>query len=433
LKESKKKKREEKMIFESVIGFIVSISALEFYIRYRQHCRFHEKKLPAALNGLVSDEKFTKSQAYNLAKSTFAFVLGSFDLLIGLAILLFGAMPSLWQLSGVFLQRVGVDASSDVMRAMVFLVIMEGTQMVFHIPFNLYSTFVIEERFGFNKQSLRLWCVDLVKVIVLQIALGLPALAGLLLVIDWAGEHLWFWAWLFTFVLVLFFITIFPSIQALFNKFEEVPDGELRQKIEALAKRVNFPLTKLYSMDASARTAHGNAYFYGFFKNKRIVIYDTLLKQTSIDGTVAIVGHELGHFQHQHVLKNMIVTQVYLLVFFYLFGLSLNWVPLFEAFGFRGERPVFIGLLLFSQVYQPLSQAFGLLMHIVSRRFEYQADEFALDLGLQLEGPLTKIYEENLSNMVPDSWYSTYHNSHPTLVERLDAMSRHRSKGKKKN
>jgi STE24 endopeptidase len=295
------------MIFESVIAFIVVSSALEFYIQWRQHRRFHEKQRPAAVAALIPQEKFEKSQAYNLAKSSFAFVLGVFDLVIGLDILLHGLMPLLWHASVPVLEWLGLDGTSQLLRSLVFMVIMEGVQTAAHIPFTLYSTFVIEEKFGFNKQTLRLWCVDFLKTVVLQLVLGLPALAGLLLVIDWAGAQLWFWAWAFTFTLVLFFMTIFPSIQALFNKFEEVPAGELRSKIEALARRVDFPLTKLYSMDASARTAHGNAYFYGFFKNKRIVIYDTLLKQTSTRQTacVAIVGHELGHFRHgQHVLKN---------------------------------------------------------------------------------------------------------------------------------
>jgi len=217
-------------------------------------------------------------------------------------------------------------------------------------------------------------------------------------------------------------MTIFPYIQALFNKFTELEPGELRDGIEALAKRVDFPLTKVYQVDGSKRSSHSNAYFYGFFKNKRIVLYDTLMKQVDTKGVIAIIGHEFGHYKMSHVLKNIILVQAHFLAFMYLFGLSMTSAPLFKAFGFS-TRPALIGLMLFSFIYAPFEHAFSFAMHVVSRHFEYQADEFAVRLGLELNGPLAKIHEENLACLNPDPYYSAYHYSHPTLLERLRAMN----------
>lgn len=420
------------LFFESTVAFTVLITALETYLRARQHALFAVTTLPREVSGLVAQDKFLKAQAYGAAKSRFAFVTTAFELALTLAVLLGGLMPRVWALSLDVAEAIGLDASGEITRSLLYLVLFESVSSVLHVPFSLYSTFVIEEQFGFNKTTLRLWIVDFFKTAALQIVLGLPAVAGLLAVLRWAGESTAFYGWLASFVLILIFMTLFPLvIQPLFNKFTPLEPGELRTRIEQLATRVHFPLSKIYTIDASARSAHGNAYFFGIFK-KQIVIYDTLLKQTDIDGVVAIVGHELGHFAHSHVLWNMIIVQAYMAAFFTLFQLSQS-PALFAAFGFAGERPILIGLLLFSNIFAPASKVFEFGMHILSRHFEYQADEFALNLGLSLEAPLTKIYEENASALVVDPWWSTYTYSHPTLVERLAAMRAWRANNKKRN
>jgi len=225
-------------------------------------------------------------------------------------------------------------------------------------------------------------------------------------------------------------MTIYPTVIApLFNKFTPLEEGELRDKIFQLAQRVNFPLKKLFVVDGSTRSNHSNAYFYGFFNNKRIVLFDTLLTQVNTQGIVAIIGHELGHYKFSHTLKNLIITQVHFLLFFFLFGQMLNADEMYSSFGFT-PKPVFIGLFLFSFVYGPIEHIFGLAMNFLSRHFEYQADHFAVDLGFDLNIPLAKIHQENLGNMNPDPWYSTYHYSHPTLLERLRAMDAIRTKQK---
>jgi STE24 endopeptidase len=409
-------------------------NAIEMYLRFRQYKLYALTEVPAAIRALIDlpKDKFVKSQQYNAAKSRFAFVSGAFELALSLATLYFGVMPFVWQQAlHVGSRLFGIDETNEIVRSLLYLVIFEGVSTVLHVPFSLYSTFVIEERFGFNKMTLKLFIVDLLKSAALQICLGLPAVAGLLAVLTWAGDSFAFFAWLFAFVLMVLFMLLFPFIQSLFNKFTDLPPGELRTKIEALAVRVNFPLHRILVIDASARSAHGNAYFFGFtvLRNLRIVVYDTLLKQVDTDGVLAIVGHELGHYHHGHTWLNQVVLQAYLLVFFKLFEVSTTHEPLFLSFGFD-TQPKLIGLLIFSMLATPISQLFGFGMHVLSRHFEFQADEFALNLGLELEEPLKKIYEENASALIVDPLWSTYSYSHPTLVERLQAMRKLRQKKK---
>jgi len=214
----------------------------------------------------------------------------------------------------------------------------------------------------------------------------------------------------------------YPTVIApLFNKFTELPEGELRSKIEALASRVEFPLTKLYQIDGSTRSAHSNAYFFGFFKNKRIVLYDTLMEHATNDEIVAIVGHELGHWKMNHVTKNLVISLTHMLAFFYMFGFFLNYEELYTSFGFTSHSTL-ISLMLFSMLNEPIDHILSLAMHALSRHYEYQADEYATELGYDLTSGLVAIHKKNASNLNPDSLYSMYHFSHPTLLERIEAI-----------
>ena len=233
--------------------------------------------------------------------------------------------------------------------------------MILDLPWSLYSTFVIEERFGFNKQTLRTFVTDMLKSIMLQICLGMPLIAALLHVILWSGENLVLYCWLFAFVALIFFLAIFPSvIQPLFNKFETLPAGELRSGINDLAAQVGFPLGEIFVMDASRRSAHSNAYFYGFWPMpKRIVLFDTLIDQVSTDGIKAILCHELGHWKFNHTLLNIVIIELYTAAFFYLFNMCLHTTELYSAFGFD-SAPAYIGLKLFTYLFTPADHVFSL-------------------------------------------------------------------------
>jgi len=251
-----------------------------------------------------------------------------------------------------------------------------------------------------------------------MIVIGIPILTAVLSIVEWGGEYFWFYLWIFLALVSLVMILIYPFIAQLFNKFTPLEEGELREKIYELANRVQFPLTKLYVVDGSKRSSHSNAYFFGLFKNKRIVLYDTLINQVDQQGIVGIVGHELGHWSLNHIVKNLVITQIYVLSFLFLFGKALNTPELYKSFGFT-TQPKFIGLVLFSMLYEPIDHLFGVAMNFLSRKFEYEADAFAVKLGYDLTDPLTKIHKENLGNLCPDPIYSAYHFSHPTLVERI--------------
>lgn len=219
----------------------------------------------------------------------------------------------------------------------------------------------------------------------------------------------------------LFFVMIFPTfIQPLFNKFTPLPKGSLRTKIEALAAKLKFPLKKLFVVDGSKRSSHSNAYFYGFFNNKRIVIFDTLIDQSTEEEVVAVLAHELGHWYYNHVFVTLLTVQVQLFVLFYLFSLLTQLPSLFAEFGFGKEQPILVGFLLFQFVYSPVDSVMTFFMNYMTRSKEFQADAFAKRLGYseQLKAGLITLNKSNLSNVNPDYLYSMYHHSHPPLIQR---------------
>jgi len=225
-------------------------------------------------------------------------------------------------------------------------------------------------------------------------------------------------------------MTIVPIfIMPLFNKYEPLPDGDLKKNIVAMAGKLKFPLTKLFVMDGSKRSSHSNAFMFGFGSNKRIVLFDTLLDQVEGDEVLAILGHELGHWKLGHTLENLVVTQVYLGAAFYCFSLCYSSNELYRAFGFDGiDRPVptMIALLLFFQtIWAPIDKILSFATTVLSRMNEFAADKFSSDLGMgsKLQTGLCKISLENLGAMCPDPWYALYHYSHPPLVERLSAIT----------
>lgn len=295
------------------------------------------------------------------------------------------------------------------------------------LPFSIYSTFVIEARHGFNKQTTWLFFKDIVKGLILSIIIGPPIIAAIIYIVQIGGPYLALYLWGFIFVLSIFMMTVYPILIApLFNKFTPLPDGALRHQIEELASSLKFPLKKLFVVDGSTRSSHSNAYMYGFFKNKRIVLYDTLIQQcNNEEEVVAVIAHELGHWKLSHTLYSFFLIQVLTLLQFGGYTLVRNSKDLFLSFGFD-TQPVFIGLMIFQHIVIPFQHVVSFCQNLVSRAFEFQADAFANSLGYSkpLRAGLVKLQEENLSTMNTDPWYSTYHYSHPPLVERLAALDK---------
>lgn len=415
------------LLFESILTFIWAVYFFETYLDLRQRKKLQEKDVPAELQSIVTQETFLKAQSYGLYKSTYGLITSFIFQVENTIILVFGGLPFLWNYSVHLLDSLGYGADYEILGSLVFLLLGTLYEMVVHLPFGMYYTFVIEEKHGFNKQTLGLYFTDKIKGLLVGMVIGIPAVSALLYIVKWGGSLFYLYAWAFLFLFTLFMVTIYPNVIApLFNKFTLLEEGELRTAIEKLAASISFPLTKLFVVDGSKRSGHSNAYFYGFFKNKRIVLYDTLLKQLNLEETVAVLGHELGHWKMNHTLKLMIIGQIQVFVSFYLFGQTLNWDIMYTSFGFT-DKPTIIGMIIFFQfIMSPVDNVLSFVMNIISRTFEFQADAFGKKLGYaeQLKSGLIKLQLENLGNMNPDSWYSTYHYSHPPLLERLKAMGK---------
>ena len=306
---------------------------------------------------------------------------------------------------------------------------------VVFLSYSQYSTFHIERKHGFNKQTIGLFISDKIKSLLLSFVIGGPFTALLLYIIRKGGQYFYVYVWAFLFVFSVFMMTIVPVfIMPLFNKYEPLQDGELKDRIYALARRLKYPLTKLFVMDGSKRSSHSNAFMFGFGNNKRIVLFDTLMEQVHDDEILGILGHELGHWKLGHTLTNFVFTQLYFGVAFYCFSLCYNSKELFAAFGFDGDNaPALVALLLFFQtIWAPLDKVVSFILTMFSRHCEFAADKFSVDLGMskELQTGLCKIHLENLGAMCPDWLYSTYHYSHPPLVERLSAMIKLEKKSK---
>uniref|UniRef100_A0A2P2M8T9 CAAX prenyl protease n=1 Tax=Rhizophora mucronata TaxID=61149 RepID=A0A2P2M8T9_RHIMU len=367
---------------EAVVGFMIIMYIFETYLDLRQLAALKLPTLPKTLEGVISQEKFEKSRAYSLDKRYFNFVHDFVTILLDSAILFFRILPWFWKKSGNFLISVGLNADNEILHTLSFLAAVMIWSQITDLPFSLYSTFVIEARHGFNKQTIWLFLRDLLKRICISIILGPPIVSAIILIVQKGGPYLAIYLWAFMFVLSLVMMTLYPILIApFFNKFTPLPDGELRTKIENLASILKFPLKKLFVVDGSTRSSHSNAYMYGFFKNKRIVLYDTLIQQCKNDEEiVAVIGHELGHWKLNHTLYSFVAMQILTLLQFGGYTLVRNSTDLFQSFGFD-TQPVLIGLIIFQHTVIPVQHLVSFGLNLVSRSFEFQADAFAKNLG----------------------------------------------------
>jgi STE24 endopeptidase len=292
------------------------------------------------------------------------------------------------------------------------------------LPFGLYRTFVVEVRFGFNRTTFRLWLADRSKGLLLAAALGIPLLYGVHAFMARTGR-LW-WVWLFGFLTAVqvAMLWLYPALIApLFNKFSPLPEGELRARLDGLARDAGFRNRGLFVMDASKRSGHSNAYFTGLFR-PRIVLFDTLVEKMTVDEAAAVLAHEIGHFKAHHVHRGLLLGLAGTLAGLWVVSLLIGWPPLFQAFGFAG--PSFhAALALFSLGGGAFTFFLAPVASWLSRRHEYQADRFSVRLARApeaLKAALVKLSGENLGNLHPHPWYSRWHYSHPTLLERLAAI-----------
>ncbi|PFH33868.1 CAAX metallo endopeptidase [Besnoitia besnoiti] len=401
------------------LGFSLSVECFEQYLNLRQLRRYEEPKPPAKLAHLVSDEEYGKSNAYNKDKMRFGIFSSLFQTSVSLLSTACFLGPYLWRLAGRL-----TGGGNEYLQSLADLALSAVIGECISTPFQLYADFVVEEKHGFNKKTLGLFVKDKLLGLGLTAVIGAPLACAAIWLIKWGGESFYLWLWGFSVATSFALMFIYPNLIApLFNKFEPLKDEELRDKINDLAKKLDFPLGKLYEMDNSKRSGHSNAYFYGFWWSKQIVLYDTLLHLPH-DQILAILGHEMGHWKKNHTTKMMAVTFLQLFCTFYLFGLVLGNAALFDSFGYSDTRASIIGLKLFSNIFLPVNTLLSLLMTMYSRKNEFEADAFACELGYSkpLKQGLTAIHTENKSCLDPDPWFSFWHYSHPPLLERLRAI-----------
>ncbi|KAI8327388.1 peptidase family M48-domain-containing protein [Blakeslea trispora] len=408
-----------------VLGFSCAVYGFEQYLNYRQYNRYLMRQRPSELTDIVTEEDFKKAQAYNLDKSRFGFIENLYKQTETVLMLHYDALPAIWNYAGQLLfSLTGYGPDYQILHSLVFLTVFSLISTITTTPFSLYSAFVIEEKHGFNKQTLGLFFMDMLKSQLIMAVLMFPFMSAFIWIIQSTGDNFYLYVWGIAMLFQLLIITVYPNyIQPLFNKLTPLEEGELRSQIEQLAARIEFPLKKLYVIDGSKRSGHSNAYFYGFGKNKHIVLYDTLIEHSSHDEICAVLAHELGHWKMGHTLKLLTVNQFYLLSIFWLFSFFIHNHKIYHDFGFQ-TTPTLIGFLLFQFIQSPFESVVGFLFHVYQRKNEYEADAYALHLGYAstLRSALIKLSVKNLGGFNVDPLYSAWNHSHPSLVERLNAL-----------
>jgi len=382
------------------------------------YVRANRDKLPSFLGENIDGDTYRKSVSYTLTKGRFSILAGVYSSLVLLIWILSGAFGKLdhWVSSFGF-----GDATTGVVYILIFSLITS----IISLPLSLYSTFVIEEKFGFNKMSFKLWCLDLIKSMLLSMVLLTPILYGLFWFMGSSGAYWWFYAFLFLAGFQIILLVLYPSLIApLFNKFTPLSEGELNKAILALSAELGFRTSGVFLMDGSKRSAHGNAYFTGFGSLKRIVLFDTLVNQLEQKETLAVLAHEIGHEKKGHIKKSLLLSLCAMLFGFWILSLLIGYQPLYLAFGFSAKS-LHAALLIFIFVSSPFSYFLSPLFSVLSRRFEYQADAFAakaVGSAAPLISALLNLSKNSLSNFTPHPLYSFFHYSHPTLAERITAM-----------
>lgn len=447
-------------IFAGVLGFMWLEFVWEAYIGTRQKKIYQTKtEVPKELKNILDQETFTKARLYALDKAKFGSIEGLFSQVLSTCIIWFMGYKIFWSYASSTVTSIGYEAAEyEILVSLLFSFYLSVFSTITGLPFSVYREFVLEQKHGFNKQTPSFYVKDQIKKFLVGQVIQTPILAAVIKIVYWGGDYFFVYLWLFAVLITLFLMTIYPDLIApLFDKYVSMPEGDLRSDIETLAASVEFPLYKLFVVEGSKRSSHSNAYFYGFFKFKRIVLFDTLLeeqerkkmmpeeekkeseeeedkKETKTktgcnnQEIVAVLGHELGHWKMNHVMKNIIIGQVQIFLMFALFAYLSKSRPLYEAFGFTDSQPVLIGLMVvLSYITAPYSAVIGFLMSVLSRHFEFQADEFAAKMGkaVDLQSALVKLNNDNLSFPIYDWLFSAWHHSHPPVLERIEALKKY--------
>lgn len=375
--------------------------------------------LPRQFRDVYDREKYRKSQAYTRVRTRFGLLTATFDLVVLLVFWFSGGFEYLDNL----VRSLGFG---PILSGLIYIGTIFLASSLISLPFTIYSTFVTEERFGFNRTTPRTFIIDLLKGTALTVVLGAPLLAAILWFFGNAGTYAWLYAWIVVTVLLLLFQYIAPRfIMPLFNRFEPLRDEELRQAIFSYVEEVGFPVSEIYVMDGSKRSSKSNAFFTGMGNNRRIVLFDTLVERHNVPELLTVVAHEIGHYKEKHIPQRMLISVLHTGILFLLLSIFLEVQGLYEAF-YVDQPSVYTGLLFFGLLFSPVEMLLSIPMQMLSRRHEYEADRFAVRTTGKPESfinALKKLSEHNLSNLTPHPVYVFFHYSHPPLTNRIAAIT----------
>ncbi|MEZ4744800.1 MAG: M48 family metallopeptidase [Calditrichia bacterium] len=375
-------------------------------------------ELPTEFSDVFDQEKYRKSQEYTRVKTQFGLISATFNLIVTLVFWFSGGFNWLDMLARQW-------GFSEIFTGLFYIGILLIANTVLNLPFSIYSTFVIEARFGFNKTTPKTFVLDMLKGLLLGVVIGGALLGGILAFFQFAGANAWLYCWIAVTLFTIFMQFIAPTwIMPLFNKFTPLEDGELRREIMNYAQKVHFPLDNLFVMDGSKRSAKSNAFFTGFGKHKRIALFDTLIEKHSVAELVAILAHEIGHYKKKHILQGMIISILHTGVMFFLLSIFLNHSGLFDAF-YMENMSIYAGFIFFGMLFSPISEILGIFMQMFSRKNEFEADQFAAETtqnSSNMISALKKLSANNLSNLTPHPFYVFLNYSHPPVLERIRAL-----------
>ena len=402
--------------FSIVFLFALSLMVvLRLWLAWRHvsHILAHRATVPDQFAGRIELSAHQKAADYSVARTRFGVLTLAVEIAILLGFTLGGGLQMLHEFWAPRFEGLVYGV------AMIFSVMaISGTV---DLPLSLYAQFVIEEKFGFNRMTLKLFVADLLKQTALGIAIGTPVLFAVLWLMERMGSFWWFHVWLFWCVFNLLILFIYPTwIAPLFNKFSPLDDAPLKERIEALLRRCGFAASGLFVMDGSKRSNHGNAYFTGFGKTKRIVFFDTLLGRLQSAEVEAVLAHELGHFKHRHVIKRIALLFALSLAFLALLGQLMNADWFYDGLGVSTQSTA-LALILFFLAVPVFTFLLTPLMSLLSRRHEFEADRYAAEHASadDLVSALVKLYEDNAATLTPDPLHSLFHDSHPPAAQRI--------------
>lgn len=381
------------------------------------------QKVPVAFNGMIDEKELKKISRYTADNMRFKLVQYSVSKVIFLYIILSGILPWL---------AASLVQVNFLIAGLVFFAVIGLVEVSMGLPFDYYHSFVLEERYGFNTKTLKIWLSDLIKSMLVVIIIGTFLLCTLLLMVKYAGQNWWIWAWAIFLCFQLLMTVLYPTIIApLFNKFTPLEDSELKDNIKRLAEEEGLNIGGIYQMDATRRTRHTNAYFSGLGRAKRIVLFDSLIQSHSQDEILAILAHEVGHLKKNHIKKQLIIIAFVSLLLFFMASKLLTWNVIYESFGFS-NMPCYVGLFLVGILWEPVNFFISPIGMAISRRFEREADFYSLGI-VKTAKPLTtalkKMAKENLSNLRPHPIYVCFNYSHPPLLQRIEYLEAHEISG----